>query len=137
MPVVPGPPHGRRRRVATGEALQRVQSAREAESANGLERLTLLRDAWDVILLLKDLAVDPRVPLRAKLLAGFAAAYLASPVDLVPDFVPVIGQLDDLGVVMVAVRRLLRQAGFAVIYELWRGSDEGLALVLTLAGVEE
>jgi uncharacterized membrane protein YkvA (DUF1232 family) len=102
-----------------------------------LERLTLLRDAWDVILLLKDLAVDPRVPLRAKLLAGFAAAYLASPVDLVPDFVPVIGQLDDLGVVMVAVRRLLRQAGFAVIYELWRGSDEGLALVLTLAGVEE
>ncbi|MGH8910381.1 MAG: YkvA family protein [Egibacteraceae bacterium] len=86
---------------------------------------------------MKDLATHPRVPWSAKLLAGLAAAYLVSPVDLVPDFIPVIGQLDDLGVALLAVRWLIRQAGFAVIYESWRGSDEGLALVLTLAGVEE
>jgi len=71
------------------------------------------------------------------LLAGLAAAYLVVPVDLVPDFFPVIGQVDDLVVALCAVRWLVRRAGFAVIYELWRGSDGGLALVLKLAGVEE
>jgi uncharacterized membrane protein YkvA (DUF1232 family) len=134
---VPGPPRGRRERLAVGDVLRRVQAAREAEEASGLGPVALLRVALDVILLLKDLAVDPRVPWNAKVLAGLAAAYLLSPVDLVPDFVPVLGQADDLGVVLLAVRCLLHQAGFAVIYELWRGSDEGLALVLTLAGVEQ
>jgi uncharacterized membrane protein YkvA (DUF1232 family) len=115
----------------------RVQSARKAEQLNGLERVALLRVAGDVILLVKDLAIDPRVSWRAKLLAGFAVAYLVSPLDLVPDVIPVIGQVGDLGVALLAVRWLIRQAGFAVICELWRGSDEGLALVLTSAGVEE
>ncbi len=48
-----------------------------------------------------------------------------------------IRQVGDLSVALLAVRWLIRQAGFAMIYELWRGSDEGLALVLTSAGVEE
>jgi uncharacterized membrane protein YkvA (DUF1232 family) len=91
----------------------------------------------DVILLLKDLALDPRVPWRDKVLAGFAAAYLVSPIDLVPDFIPGLGQADDLVVAVWAFRRLLTAAGYDVIYELWRGSDEGLALVLTLAGVQD
>lgn len=134
---VPGPPRGRRKRLVVGDVLRRVQTAREAEKASGLEAGALLQVAWDAILLLKDLTVDPRVPPRAKLLAGLAVAYLVSPFDLVPDFVPVLGQADDLGLAVLAVRWLLREAGFAVIYELWRGSDEGLALVLTLAGVEE
>ncbi len=137
MPRVPGPPHGRRERLAVGDVVRRVQSAREAEQVNGLDRVALLRVAWDVILLVKDLAVDPRVPRSAKLLAGLAAAYLVSPIDLVPDAIPGIGQADDLVVALIAVRWLVRRAGFALIYELWRGSDEGLALVLTLAGVEE
>ena len=137
MTRVPGPPRGRRKRLAAGDVLRRVQAAREAEEGHGLGPVALLQVAWDVILLLKDLAVDPRVPRSAKLLAGLAVAYLLAPVDLVPDAIPVLGQADDLGVVVLAVRRLLHQAGFAVIYELWRGSDEGLALVLTLAGVEE
>jgi uncharacterized membrane protein YkvA (DUF1232 family) len=91
----------------------------------------------DVILLLKDLAVDPRVPRGSKLVATVAAAYLVSPVDLVPDVIPVIGQLDDVGVMAFAVRRLLTAAGYETIYTLWRGSDEGLALLMTLAGVQE
>ncbi len=91
----------------------------------------------DVILLLKDLAVDPRVPRVDKVIALAAAAYLVSPIDLVPDVIPVIGQIDDVGVTAFAVHRLLAGAGYDMIYELWRGSDEGFSLLLTLAGVQE
>lgn len=97
----------------------------------------MLRFAVDVILLLKDLAVDPRVPREDKLVAGAAAAYLVSPVDLVPGVIPALGQLDDLAVGVLATRRLLIGAGYDVIYGLWRGSEEGLALLLTLSGVQE
>jgi uncharacterized membrane protein YkvA (DUF1232 family) len=133
--IVPGPPHGRRR-VSLGDAWRRVQSARDAETG-GNTTAALFQILGDVVLLLKDLALDPRVPRADKLVAGIAAAYLVTPVDLVPDWLPVIGQADDLAVIMLAFRRLLTGAGYDVIYELWRGSDEGLALVLTVAGVQE
>jgi hypothetical protein len=58
-----------------------------------LERVALLGMAGDVILLVKDLAIDPRVSRRATLLAGFAVAYLISPRDLVPDVIPVTDRL--------------------------------------------
>jgi uncharacterized membrane protein YkvA (DUF1232 family) len=133
---VPGPPRGRRRQ-AVGETWQRIQSMRDAEAAKGGTRSPLLRFARDVILLVKDLVKDPRVPRRRKVAAAIALAYVLSPVDLVPDKIPTFGLVDDLGVATVALRRLLAAAGYDVIYELWRGSDEGLALVLTLGGVQE
>jgi uncharacterized membrane protein YkvA (DUF1232 family) len=88
-------------------------------------------------LLLKDLATDPRVPRADKIAAGVAAAYLVSPIDIIPDWIPAFGQADDLAVLAVAFRRLLNGAGYDLIYEKWRGTDEGLALVLTLAGVQK
>ena len=97
----------------------------------------LMRFGRDVILLLKDLARDSRVPLGGKLAAGAAAAYLVSPLDVVPDYVPRIGQLDDLGILVLALRKLLASAGHDLIRQRWRGSDDGLALVLSLAGVEQ
>ncbi len=109
---------------------------RDAETGAGTA-VAVLRLLGDVVLLLKDLATDPRVPRADKIAAGLAAAYLVTPVDFVPDWLPVIGQADDLAVITLAIRRLLNGAGYDVIYELWRGSDEGLALVLTLAGVQE
>jgi uncharacterized membrane protein YkvA (DUF1232 family) len=133
--IVPGPPHGRRR-ASLGDAWRRVQSARDAETG-GNTTAALFQILGDVVLLLKDLALDPRVPRADKIVAGMAAAYLVTPVDLVPDWLPVIGQADDVAVIMLAFRRLLTGAGYDVIYELWRGSDEGLALVLTVAGVQE
>lgn len=136
MVPVPGPPRGRRRRIV-GDVLRRVNEMREAEAESGSPMAALLRVAADVALLLKDLATDPRVPGRAKLVAGVAAAYLVSPVDLVPDWILGLGQADDIAVAVMAFRMLLNEAGYDVIYELWRGSDEGLALVLTLAGVQE
>lgn len=134
-PAVPGPPRGRRRE-SLGAAWRRVQAMREAESG-GNAMVALLRIMSDVILLLKDLATDPRVPRADKMVAGLAAAYLVSPVDIVPDWFLGLGQADDVAIVMLAFRRLLTGAGYDVIYELWRGTDEGLAVVLTLAGVQE
>ena len=131
---VPGPPKGRRR-ASLGDAWRRVQAAQDAEQG-GNPALSVLRLLGDVILLLKDLATDPRVSRADKIAAGMAAAYLVSPVDLVPDWIPGVGQADDLAVIAMALRRLLHGAGYDLIYEKWRGSDEGLALVLTLAGVE-
>ena len=135
-PRVPGPPRGRRGRDSIGDAWRRVQAMREAETT-GSAASSLLRLLGDVILLLKDLATDPRVSRADKIVAWLAAGYLVSPVDLIPDWLVGIGQADDLAVIALAFRRLLHGAGYDVIYELWRGSDEGLTLVLTLAGVQE
>ena len=136
MTTVPGPPRGRRRSVAEGDGLlDRVRAMRDAEQG-GLSPRALLALLRDVILLLKDLATDPRVPRREKILAGAAAAYLVLPVDLVPDFIPVLGQADDWWVALTALRRLVAGAGYEVVYGLWRGTDEGLAVVLSVAGVD-
>ena len=133
--TVPGPPRGRRRPLAR-DVLRRVQGMREAET-DRRPAVALLRLVQDVVLLLKDLATDPRLPRADKVAAGLAVAYLLSPVDLIPDWIPGLGQADDVVVAVLAFRRLLTAAGYDVVYELWRGTDEGLALVLTLAGVQE
>lgn len=136
LTAVPGPPRGRRRE-AFGGLVQRIQSMRQAEEMHGAPGSPLLRFARDVILLLKDLVKDPRVPRQDKVLAALAVTYLVWPFDLFPDKIPVVGLVDDLSVAATALRRLLGSAGYDVIYQLWRGSDEGLALVLTLGGVQE
>ena len=106
-------------------------------SGSGELTVLLLRFGRDVILLLNDLARDPRVPLGKKLSAAAAVAYLVSPLDVIPDFVPGIGQLDDFGILAVALRALLASAGPDVIRELWRGSEDGLGLLQSLAGVAD
>ena len=61
------------------------------------------------------LARDPRIPLRVRLIPPGLILYLAMPIDLIPDFIPVIGQLDDMIVVFVGVRLLLRFAPREVV----------------------
>ena len=87
----------------------------------------------DVVRLFRDVAKDPRVPRRVKIEAGAAAAYLVMPIDLIPDFIVGIGQLDDVAIVAWAVRRLLMGAGEGILREHWRGSDRGLEMLLQLA----
>ena len=96
----------------------------------------LLRLVPDIAHLLVALARDPRVPLRAKIVAGAAAFYLVNPIDLIPDFVPVIGQVDDITAVVWALRSLLRSAGYDVVRDLWRGTEDGFALLLIVTGME-
>ncbi|HEX2029647.1 MAG TPA: YkvA family protein [Nitriliruptorales bacterium] len=96
----------------------------------------LARFLPDVARLFRDVVRDERVPMRAKLVAGGVLAYLVSPVDLVPDVLPVAGQADDVALVLWAVRRLLRSAGYEVLKDLWRGSDDGFLLLLLVAGID-
>lgn len=88
----------------------------------------------DCIALVSRLARDPRVPRRRKLLLLALIAYLALPFDLVPDFIPVAGQLDDVLIVALVLRSFIRSGGEDLIRELWRGPEQSLALVLRVAG---
>jgi uncharacterized membrane protein YkvA (DUF1232 family) len=87
----------------------------------------------DCVVLCGRLLRDPRVPRRKKLLLVALAGYLALPFDLVPDFIPVAGQLDDVLVVALVLRSLLRGGGEALVRQHWPGPDSTLALVLRLA----
>ena len=90
----------------------------------------------DCIVLVSRLARDGRVPRRRKLLLLLLVGYLALPFDLVPDFIPVAGQLDDAIIVALVLRSFIRSGGQGLIRELWPGPDESLALILRLAGRE-
>jgi uncharacterized membrane protein YkvA (DUF1232 family) len=89
----------------------------------------------DLALLFKDCAFDARIARRDKWVLAAVAAYLVSPVDLIPDAVPIIGQVDDLSIAVLGFRHLLRAAGPSVVEDLWRGTDDGLALLLSAAGM--
>ena len=88
--------------------------------------------------LLYRLLRDQRVPLGRRLAMGAVGAYLASPVDLIPDFIPVLGGVDDLLLTAFAIDYLLKASPDEVIAEHWDGSEDGLELVrgLTAWGVE-
>jgi uncharacterized membrane protein YkvA (DUF1232 family) len=88
----------------------------------------------DCLVLVKRLLTDPRVPRRHKLLLGAVAVYLACPIDLVPDFIPVAGQLDDAILLAVALRTVLAGAGPALLHEHWPGPPRSLVPLLRLAG---
>jgi uncharacterized membrane protein YkvA (DUF1232 family) len=84
--------------------------------------------------LVRRLLGDPRVPRRHKLLLGAVVGYLALPFDLVPDFIPVVGHVDDVVVVVLALRVVLAGSGSDLVREHWRGPERSLAMVLRFAG---
>lgn len=86
----------------------------------------------DCIVLLSRLIREPRVPRRRKLLLVGLVAYLSLPFDLVPDFIPVAGQLDDVIIVALVLRHFVAAGGEPLIRELWTGPERSLALVLGL-----
>jgi uncharacterized membrane protein YkvA (DUF1232 family) len=86
----------------------------------------------DCAILVKRLLGDRRVPRRAKLVLVALVAYLVMPFDLVPDFIPVAGQLDDAILVAAVLAYVVRLAGREVVEDLWTGSERGLRVVLSL-----
>jgi uncharacterized membrane protein YkvA (DUF1232 family) len=84
----------------------------------------------DCVTTAKRLRRDPRVPRRAKLAVGFAALWVLSPIDLIPEFLPVIGPLDDIVVVALALRYAGRAIPRDVLFEAWPGNPRLLAKVL-------
>jgi uncharacterized membrane protein YkvA (DUF1232 family) len=89
----------------------------------------------NLILLFKDLARDPRVPRRAKVVLALAAVWLVSPIDLLPEFLPVLGPLDDAVVAALALRYLVRWAGSEVVRDHWRGERATLDAILRAARI--
>jgi uncharacterized membrane protein YkvA (DUF1232 family) len=89
----------------------------------------------DCAVLMKRLAGDPRVSRRRKTWLVLLAAYLAMPFDLVPDFIPVAGQLDDAVLVAIALRSLVRAGGAGLVRAHWPGPDSSLALLLRMSGL--
>ena len=88
----------------------------------------------DCVVLFRRLLADPRVRRRDKLLLAGLVPYLLLPFDLVPDFIPVAGQLDDAVLVALVLRRVVRGAGREVVEEHWPGPRTSLAFVLRFAG---
>ena len=84
----------------------------------------------DCVVLVSRLLRDERVPRRRKLLLAALVAYLALPFDLVPDFIPVAGQLDDVLIVALVLRRFLRSGGEEIVREHWPGPERSLRVVL-------
>ena len=87
----------------------------------------------NLLLLFKDLARDPRVSRGSKALLVFGAAWVASPTDLIPEFIPILGPLDDAVVAALVLRHVLRTAGEPVVTEHWRGDPATLAWLLRFA----
>jgi uncharacterized membrane protein YkvA (DUF1232 family) len=96
-----------------------------------------LRDALrllpDLVRLLRRLAADDSLPRGVRMRLWLLLGYLALPVDLVPDFVPVLGYADDAVVVALVLRSVARSAGTEALARHWPGTPEGLAAVLALA----
>jgi uncharacterized membrane protein YkvA (DUF1232 family) len=91
----------------------------------------------DCAVLLTRLAREPSVPRRRWLLLVLVGLYLAMPIDVVPDFLPVVGYLDDAVIVLLTFRWLLRTFGAERIEALWPGPESSLRAVLKLAGARE
>jgi len=94
-----------------------------------------LRAIPDVVRLIPRLARDASLPRSLRLWLWALVAYLASPIDLVPDFIPVVGYADDAVIVGVALRAVVRRAGHDALARHWPGTDTGLRAVERLAGV--
>lgn len=86
----------------------------------------------DCLVLIRRLLADERVPRRRKLVLVGVLAYLAMPFDLVPDFIPVAGQLDDVVLVALALRSVLRSGGPSLLREHWPGPPPSLNALLRL-----
>lgn len=88
----------------------------------------------DVLRLLKRLAGDSSLPSGVRIRLGLMLAYLLCPIDLIPDFVPVLGYADDAVVVGIAIRSATRAAGAEALERHWPGTPEGLAVIRRFAG---
>ena len=91
-----------------------------------LEALTLLPNFAKLV---ARLTVSPEVPAREKAILAATIAYLAMPVDLIPDFIPVVGEIDDIYLVALVLQRLINVAGEDVVLKNWDGDPAVLSII--------
>jgi uncharacterized membrane protein YkvA (DUF1232 family) len=105
---------------------------RHPETVSMKDALRLLPD---LLRLLRRLLSDRTLTVGVRIRLGLLLAYLLSPIDLVPDFVPVIGYADDIIIVALVLRSVITRAGAETLQKHWPGTPEGLLLILRLAGL--
>jgi uncharacterized membrane protein YkvA (DUF1232 family) len=96
-----------------------------------------LRLLPDVLRLLRRLAGDRSLARDVRIRLWLVLGYLAIPIDLIPDFVPVLGYADDAIIVTAVLRSVVRSAGLEPIRGYWPGTEDGLAAVLRLCGLAD
>jgi uncharacterized membrane protein YkvA (DUF1232 family) len=94
-----------------------------------------LRLLPDLVRLLRRLAADPALPRGVRVRLGLLLAYLAMPIDLIPDFVPVLGYADDAIIAAAVLRSVVRRAGVAAVRAHWPGTDDGFAALCRITGL--
>ncbi len=107
--------------LAIAAALWLVGVAGLMLAGRRVEAKQLARLLPDLAALLRGLLRDPRVPRSSRVLVAFATVWVISPIDLLPEFLPVIGPLDDVIVVAPVLRHLVKRAGPEIVREHWRG----------------
>jgi Uncharacterized conserved protein len=99
----------------------------------------LLREALrllpDVLRLVRRLATDPDLPRGVRVRLALLLAYLAFPIDVVPDFIPILGYADDAIIVTVVLRSVVRRAGLEAVRRHWPGTDDGFTALTHLTGL--
>jgi uncharacterized membrane protein YkvA (DUF1232 family) len=100
----------------------------QARLADGLRLLP------DVIRLLRRLAADPTLPRGVRVRLALLMTYLLSPIDVIPDFIPVLGYADDAIIVALVLRSVARRAGTDALRRHWPGTPEGLEAVVRFVG---
>jgi uncharacterized membrane protein YkvA (DUF1232 family) len=105
-----------------------------ARPRNGLlgEALRILPD---VLRLVRRLAADKTLPAGVRIRLGLLLAYLALPIDLIPDFIPVLGLADDAIIVTAVLRGVVRRAGIDAVRAQWPGTGDGFAALCRLTGL--
>lgn len=100
---------------------------------------SVLREALrllpDTIRLLKRLALDRTLPRGVRVRLWLLFVYLAIPLDIIPDFIPIIGYADDAIIVCAVLRSVVRRAGAGAIRQHWPGTHDGLAALWRVAGL--
>jgi uncharacterized membrane protein YkvA (DUF1232 family) len=103
-------------------------------------RGNLLREALrllpDVVRLVHRLARDRTLPRGVRVRLGLLLAYLALPIDLVPDIIPVLGYADDAIIVTAVLRSVVRHAGIDAVRGHWPGTDDGFATLARVCGLD-
>ena len=97
----------------------------------------VLRLLPNTVVLLRRLAADPELPRGVRVRLWLLLVYLIMPIDLIPDFIPVVGYADDAIIVALALRSVTRRAGPAALERHWLGNTEVIQAVQRLAGVPE
>lgn len=119
-----------RRRPPAEESRTSARSkGRHRTPRRGAKRTVLhyIRQLPNFVRLLFGLITDPRVAMVDKLLVFGAIAYIVTPIDLIPDFIPFIGEVDDVYLLVIALQRLISNAGRLVLLDHWGGDAEDLS----------